>query len=375
MKAGKRIFVIIYFPECLGQNSIIVETRIQNVQCLIGITVKDKPVGGVIGLPFVSFAGQNERAVNVVCAIKSGENCTLVENICLEKPLSSPDAWLQVEEEGHEKALEHVKASGAPLNVFTGDSQRVQKKHALNFLEKAVEECSNEDVLKVCITGGCGNKMLRATAQSCTSVDGNAICLIPPGTCSWDTAAPTALMMAAMEKYGKNGKITDFFGGELVYDSTGNRVTNDLGAIVSCGNVAVSYHDRLTNAMNEDGVILNSMLSKYWNTDKGDGKDIFSDSEISHLKASQYKPQAIGVIRNTKGYVMTSQEIEEIIKDLVTIDKKFNLLGYSTPREYCTIQNGAINGRIDLFWNSENIDAPKHLSYNRQSNNEIKISL
>ena len=236
--------------------------RIRNVQCLIGITIKNKPVGGVIGLPFVSFAAQNEKAVNVVCAIKSEKNCTMVENICLDTPISSSDAWLQIEEETKKESSKQVKASGAILNVFTGDSERVQKKHALDFLEKATKECSKEDDLKVCISGGCGNKMFRATAKACLGADGNAICLIPPGTCSWDTAAPTALMMAAMDKYGKDGKITNFFGGELVYDSTGKKVINDLGAIVSCGKIAVSYHDRLTNAMTEDEVILKSMPRK-----------------------------------------------------------------------------------------------------------------
>lgn len=66
-----------------------------------------------------------------------------------------------------------------------------------------------------------------------------AISIAPPGSSSWDTAAPTAVLLAA----DPEACVTDLFGHQLVYD--GIHLLNDCGLVVSSGSVASRVHLRL----------------------------------------------------------------------------------------------------------------------------------
>merc|ERR1712087_884372 len=68
-----------------------------------------------------------------------------------------------------------------------------------------------------------------------------AISLAPPGSSSWDTAAPTAVLLAA----DPEARITDLFGLPLIYD--GKHLLNDCGVVVSSGRIALRIHERLCN--------------------------------------------------------------------------------------------------------------------------------
>eukprot|EP00979_Chaetoceros_neogracilis_P007179 scaffold1506_cov220-Chaetoceros_neogracile.AAC.9 len=335
-----------------------VEGRLGNVQCLIGITYKGKPIGGVIGLPFVSLDDKDSNeGINIVCALHS-ETCQIIERIqfrngALCQLPKDARSWQSIEQQ------DTIHEEKAPLKVFTGDSKRLHRDHALLYLKKIIKESGNTaHPMKLCIEGGCGNKILRSAAYASLSpMHHNAISVIPPGTCSWDTAAPTSILFAAMDKFGFKAKVTDMFGGELVYNSSGKVVTNDLGVFVSCGEEAVQYHEMLVKAMRSNTIILDSLLHNYWEDFGGcDGKgkywNNFGDCEDERdrdevptqleLKIAQLTgEQSVHTMRNNKGYVMKCSEVQALISDEIDLDGA-KLIGYAMPSEKADV--------LQLFW-------------------------
>jgi 3'-phosphoadenosine 5'-phosphosulfate (PAPS) 3'-phosphatase len=320
-----------------------VEQRLHNVQCLIGITWKGRPIGGVIGLPFLWNEGSSgSRGVHVVCGLNWNDS-SFVKTICMNKnknettPEIDENIWLSL----GKNSSESESNNSSILNVFTGDSQRLHKKHALRNLEDwtsspASDEKTDGTILDICIAGGCGNKILRTAASGLGSNNGNAISIIPPGTCSWDTAAPTAILFAALSEHGhgKVGKVTDMFGGELIYNSCGKKVTNDLGALVSIGPRAGLYHNKLCDSFRRDEIVLNSLLKHYW-IDSSSGSSSDDDADVRmKLQIAQKEPQAVDFVRNEKGYVMTCTELKSILSEQVTAScDDLELIGYSIPEK------------------------------------------
>ena len=258
-----------------------VEGRLDNVQCLIGITWKGQPIGGVIGLPFL----WNDNGVIDQTFVVSGlywKEASFVKTVCIQHhnntaiapPSTLPTSTIATQSTHNKNYNELLSSLGSNnndsnhnniLNVYTGDSDRIHKKHALQYLESWIPNNNinndNNDpstILNLCIVGGCGNKILRTLATGLDTNDGNALSIITPGTCSWDTAAPTAILLAATQSFGKQGKITDMFGGALVYDSSGENVTNDLGALISIGPIACSYHNKLCERFHGDSSLFTS---------------------------------------------------------------------------------------------------------------------
>jgi 3'-phosphoadenosine 5'-phosphosulfate (PAPS) 3'-phosphatase len=226
-----------------------VEGRYRNVQCLIGVCHKNLPICGVIGLPFV-----NQNGVNVICALNT-KNTNIIETLTFcggKGTMDEPHSFQALEEPGSSDA--HT------LKLFTGDSNRMTKKISIDYLSGFMEADHQGHILNMCVTGGCGNKILRLIA--CGSLGYNALAIMPPGTCSWDTAAPTALLLAACNKFGIDVKVTDMLGSELVYDSSGLNVTNNLGCFVSVGKMAVGYHELVCENMKNDSIVLKSLLKK-----------------------------------------------------------------------------------------------------------------
>jgi len=124
------------------------------------------------------------------------------------------------------------------------------------------------------VAGGCGNKILRLALSAASSyysfslsaaADGkpdhrhmnrqskDVLAVVPRGTCSWDTAAPTAILLAALSKFGAEGDVTDFFGDDLVYDGTDANVFNTKGVLLSSGSYSRDVHERLVEKMKERG--------------------------------------------------------------------------------------------------------------------------
>jgi len=370
-----------------------VEQRLHNVQCLIGITWKGQPIGGIIGLPFLwndNDDDDDDDDVHVVCGLNWGDS-SFVKNIRMKKGTATSgtdtpsgqscdeDLWLTLGNNSSSALKDRAaESNGTILNVFTGDSSRVHKKQALQNLENwtspslspsegdegvsSVTTCNT--ILDVHIAGGCGNKILRTTASGSgkDGEGGNALSIIPPGTCSWDTAAPTAILFAALLKYDKQGKVTDMFGGQLVYDSLGKKVTNDLGALVSIGPNAVEYHNKLCKAFRGDEVILSSLLRNYWMVSKCSGNDSagntltspLDDETRMRLQRAHKEPQAIDFVRNESGYVMTCDELKTLILDQVSSCDGFELIGYSVPEKDAV--RGIKDGHMNKNENGELID-------------------
>ena len=336
--------VTVYIDPMDGTREFV-EERLQNVQCLIGITLKGKPVGGVIGLPFVNFdESESDDSNNITCSMNVNE-CNIIEMIRVQNGVCQSDSerqntWQSLEKINEEDDFD-LKST---IKIFTGDSSRIQMKHALKFLEDRAKE--NGDTLKRSIAGGCGNKILRTTAYpTVNSGIGNAISIINPGTCSWDTAAPSSILFASMKKFGVKGKVTDMFGGELVYNSSGATVENNLGAFVSCGEKAVEYHEKLVAAMRADKIVLDSLLHKYWDNFGDDctsaGVDKDEDQTRMKLTNAQAQAQNVHIIRNTEGYVMKCEEIQTLVSNQMNV-KGSQLIGYAMPSKESNM--------LQLFW-------------------------
>lgn len=362
--------VTVYIDPMDGTREFV-EERLQNVQCLIGITYKGKPVGGVIGLPFVSLATNEENTINVVCAMNINE-CNIIDTVRFHDGICDNNDGKDFSWQSLENGEESESSAGEDktiLNIFTGDSRRIHKKHALEYIEKFTKE--NGDSFKLRTTGGCGNKILRATACGTgRGLKGNAIAVITPGTCSWDTASPSSILFASMTKFGIKGKVTDLFGGELVYTPSGKIVENDLGAFVSCGEKALAYHDKLTSAMRSDAIILDSLLRNYWN-DFGDDSSANLDKDEEEvrlkLKNAQCKPQRAHEMRNTVGYMMKCEEVQLLISDHVNVEGS-RLIGYAMPLE----SNG-----LQLFWRKEKgsrTELPDTVQINRTASS-VQVTL
>ena len=132
-------------------------------------------------------------------------------------------------------------------------------------VRRIIDECYLHPPIHKVIVGGCGHKILSVQrhAQSlvqqlqtdtCGGLSSlsqaiivGAISLAPPGSSSWDTAAPTAVLLAA----DPNAKVTDLLGRPLIYD--GDNLSNKCGVVASSGTVATIIHERLCMGLRNDG--------------------------------------------------------------------------------------------------------------------------
>lgn len=175
------------------------------------------------------------------------------------------------------------------LMVHSGDSRKPALKLTMDCLENEVlrrtpeagndQEEGKDDQLsppiRRIVEGGCGNKILSVTrhyqklserleeqysaATGCCSelfpgdssssspkMMVGSISIAPPGSSSWDTAAPSAVLLAA----DPEARITDLLGRPLIYD--GEHLLNEYGIVVSSGCVASRIHRRLCNGLYKD---------------------------------------------------------------------------------------------------------------------------
>lgn len=322
-----------------------VEGRVLNVQCLIGIIFDGKPVGGVVGLPFTDQ--KDVHNIEVVCGLNNNA-CNILEvlRFCKDGAVSIDDnqSWMHAfrNDCSLSSSEDETEASGS-IVVFTGDSNRIHKKLSLQYLEKWTQ--ADACRMNICVSGGCGNKILRTVALASIDSMYNAIAVIPPGTCSWDTAAPSSILLAAMKRYGIHACVSDMLGGDLVYDTSQGNFTNDLGVLVSCGEKAVAYHHRLIAAIRGDSVMLDSLLKKYWNNFDNNAAVAVDDEETAIkelLKKAQGTRQNVGNGRNKQGRMMKCQEIQSLISEQIDIGNA-KLIGYAMPEGH----------DLTLFWRKD----------------------
>ena len=237
-----------------------VEGRLGNVQCLVGIVVDGKPMGGVVGLPFAGGRTETQEGK------KGGDipDIQVVHALLGEKPMlgrvsvsgsgssTFDDLPFLASATKNDAATSNSKSR--QLIVYSGDSRKPEKDIAIGHLR---DICSDEGVeLEIRTAGGCGTKMMQLALCAAASLGGNgkdAIAVMPRGTCSWDTAAPTAMFEAALQQSTGAGYISDFYGESLVYD--GVNVTNKLGVLASSGADTKRWHAELTKRLQKDKAV------------------------------------------------------------------------------------------------------------------------
>jgi 3'-phosphoadenosine 5'-phosphosulfate (PAPS) 3'-phosphatase len=218
---------IVCYVDPLDGTREFVEGRLSNVQCLIGLCWRGRPLLGAIGLPFgMSEEQESTEVVFGLVGKGTGKVRCKKGDSRLYEACSLPEVKQYV--------------TGDSISIITGDSSSVAP--SIDIAERVFRE---QGVTRQ-VAGGCGNKLLRQT-------HGITFALQHIKTCLWDTAAPSSVLGAV------GGKVTDYFGSPLIYGTS--TVGNQLG-VVSSGPGAANEHDQLTKANRSDKRLL-SVLSKY----------------------------------------------------------------------------------------------------------------
>ena len=290
--AGQNDEIIIFIDPMDGTREFV-EGRIQHVQCLIGITVNGVPVAGAMGMPMV-HDHQIEIAYGLISPQKKKKTTTTTTENNEESAFGSistvpilsgvqffdsinpltiiptprtEDRVVSDDDAGNDN-------DDGALLLFSGDSMKPALNLAMDCLQnqilrgaergiKAVNVLQNEQgvnmhpPIRKIVAGGCGHKILSLQRhvqsiilrhaqdeEKYTTV--GAISIGPPGSSSWDTAAPTAVLLAV----DPNARVTDLLGQPLIYD--GENLSNKLGVVVSSGYVATKIHEALCMKLCQD---------------------------------------------------------------------------------------------------------------------------
>ena len=267
--SSKRNELIIFIDPLDGTREFV-ENRIENVQCLIGITLNGKPIAGAVGMPMVHEnkieiaygidlpADGGKQAASPPLSKLSGVKYFNALNP-LVKQISVTDTGMGDYVDGEDDVRKLV--------VLSGDSKKPALTLAMKCLESDVLGSYGESApsIRKIVAGGCGNKMLfvqrrfqalseriRHHETNLSSIIGS-ISLAPPGSSSWDTAGPTALLLAA----DPNAIVTDLMGRSLVYD--GEHLSNDCGVVVSAGFMATRIHQEMCEKLRRDEVFCEAL--------------------------------------------------------------------------------------------------------------------
>ena len=254
--------VTIYVDPMDGTREFV-EGRLGNVQCLVGIVVDGRPVGGAVGLPFAGGRTETQEgkrgcdipSIQVVHALL-GEQPTLGRVSVSNGSSSTFDELPFLAPATEDRSASTTSSSsGRQLIVLSGDSRKPEKDLAIGHLR---DICSDEGVeLDIRTAGGCGTKMMQlalcAAAASAGGDGRDAIAVMTRGNCSWDTAAPTAVLEAALQQAAGTGRVSDFYGDRLVYD--GVNVTNSLAVLASCGADTKRWHTELCKRLAKDKAV------------------------------------------------------------------------------------------------------------------------
>ena len=255
--------VTIYVDPMDGTREFV-EGRLGNVQCLVGVVVDGRPVGGAVGLPFAGGRTETQEgkrgcdipSIQVVHALL-GEQPTLGRVSVSNGSSSTFDElpFLTPAAEDHTASTTTSSSSSRQLIVLSGDSRKPEKDLAIDHLR---DICSDEGVeLDIRTAGGCGTKIMQlalcAAAASAGDNGRDAIAVMTRGNCSWDTAAPTAVLEAALQQAAGTGRVSDFYGDRLVYD--GVNVTNNLAVLASCGADTKRWHTELCKRLAKDKAV------------------------------------------------------------------------------------------------------------------------
>lgn len=249
------------FVDPLDGTREFVEGRLSNVQSLIGVCYKGRPLMGAIGLPFPNEANGNSTEV-VFGIIGKG-----IGKVCTKKDESENDIVTC--------AVPDVKQyqEGDTIFLSSGDSASVRS--AVDLAHTIFEAKGG---IQQQVVGATGNKLIKV-AQGST-----VLSLLHTKTSLWDTAAPAAIL----ESMG--GHVTDYFGEPLVYNT--KELGNKMGVVASAYG-AKGEHDVLVKAMRGSKSIL---------------------SILSGLNCNFEGSQCVDITRDLDGYLLSNEYFECIAK-------------------------------------------------------------
>lgn len=223
---------IVVYVDPLDGTREFVEGRLDNVQSLVGLCWRGRPLMGAIGLPFGVSSAENStevvfglvgRGIGKVCTKKTSDGGAIQS--C---PLPAMKRYHQ----------------GDAITVSTGDSSSIRPAF------EVAEAVFGKQVVVHQVVGACGNKLLRVACGNTT------LAVQHDKTSLWDTAAPTAVL------HSVGGYVTDYFGEPLIYTRDNPVLGNKLG-VVSSAPGAKQAHLKLVKAMRGDKKILSPILEKF----------------------------------------------------------------------------------------------------------------
>ena len=219
------------FVDPLDGTREFVEVRLQNVACLIGIARNNRPIAGVIGVPFPDGTTESDPEIHYAISDRPDiSGCWPVD-------------------ESSSQANKKAKLSTAfdGITLLTGDSNNPVLINATNC---AKDIAINPQHL---IIGGAAAK-LRLVAAGIP----DSVAILHFKTELWDTCSAAALLSC------KGGKITDLFGSPLVH-SPKRPFGNIFGVVASSGGSekAAQVHDELCRRMRADGESVHKIFHKW----------------------------------------------------------------------------------------------------------------
>jgi 3'-phosphoadenosine 5'-phosphosulfate (PAPS) 3'-phosphatase len=303
------------FVDPLDGTREFVEGRLQNVACLVGIARNNRPIAGVIGVPFpdgtaseadpeIYYAMADRPDISGCWTINKNNNSSNEESASSKTYNQNDDDDDQV------------------VTILTGDSTNPVLINATNYVKEIAQNP------KHMIVGGTAAK-LRLVA---TGIQ-DSVAILHFKTELWDTCSAQALLTS------KGGKITDLFGSPLVHSPT-RPFGNIFGVVASSGGSekATRVHKELCRRMRANGESVHKIFRE-WIGQKVPGA-----------------PQAIDIARDLEGLPFSLSYLERLLKS--ENPKGLTLSGYSIPESQAwrgMMSNGV---RISLDWNDVNSVEP-----------------
>jgi 3'-phosphoadenosine 5'-phosphosulfate (PAPS) 3'-phosphatase len=297
------------FVDPLDGTREFVEGRLQNVACLIGIARKNRPIAGVVCLPFPEGSTESDPRVHYAIA---------------DQP-NSAGTW-PVQEVPNDATEE----SSTGFTILTGDSNNPVLVNA-TACAKSIAKDQNHHV----IVGGTAAKLRWVATEP------NCLAILHFKTELWDTCAPEPLIAS------KGGKITDLFGSPLVHAP--DRPFGNIFGVVASSKEAAQLHDELCANMRAD----TESVHKIFGTWMGN--------------AVPTTPQAMDVARDLNGIPFTVEELQkEVLGD--EEGQGASLKSYSVPESGAWRGMMSNGGRFLLDWEKDasySRDLPSSVFYKR----------
>ena len=338
-----------------------VEGRLENCQCLIGISVNGRAVAGAIGLPFPKGAKGFEEDKD------DAEKSAIVFGLCGMGGADDPESDKGVVGVFNEHLLADGYVTTSEVNgserfsITTGDSKNLLLKASVDAVVEAAKENQSylQDIDRP-LVGGAGSKIANVAF-------GKADVALMHPTCLWDSCAPEAVLKAA------GGYVSDFFGAPLCHSKDARTVENNLGIIASMPREKTPTRAEMCAKLRESET-LRALF----------GKEAGFSEDGSVKKSDVQKAQAFDIARALDGAPLTvdylSDEIlcslsrksaysddDEKTDDVMSMTSSNALVSYSVNED--TAVRGLMSDavRIHLEWkdNSEKSRTPKSLFYKR----------